>query len=490
MSDHPHVTSLVKLQKQAALNKHIDLLASKWRSMSANQKLKVFDTLSRPLQKKVMTEWRFIARPCQYDPATDEDWFLWLFTGGYGAGKTMAGSNWVVEQLKAGAKRPAIVGQTKNDVISTMIDSDGGILKACERAGIMAEHIPSKRRIIFPKLGRDVYAITYSADKPDQFKGPEHDAIWMDEQCKWTYPEAYKYLLTRARYGPSPKIFSSTTPERSEILDQQIPFMINAQIEGSEVIVYDHRVNDNPEAFIWVTQSETSDNTKLGKRELSVWNSQWGKSTNAQWALEGRILLDVPDALWTAKVIEDSRMYVPKSESAAHMTHELNLEKVVVAIDPAVTTGDNSDESGIVVCGIDTDGRGYVLEDASGKYSPVDCCRKADNLLKKWQADIVVYERNQGGDFVKETLRMVNPNMPMKDVWASKGKRTRAEPIVALYEQDRVRHVGHFDLLESQMMAFTMDNRVIKSPDRVDALVWGLTELMLGSSFDGEIIWL
>ena len=371
-----------------------------------------------------------------------------------------------------------------------MIDGPSGILVMCDREGIKHNYVPSQRRIYFPGLGDDFYAITYSADTPDQFKGPEHDCIWMDEQCKWTYPDAYKILLTRARMGNAPRIFSSTTPERSPILDEQIPHMINAQVEGSEVIVHDHRVNEDPSAYIWVSQSKTAENNTLGKLEQSVWAATYGNTRNREWALEGRILLDVPDALWTSKSIDNNRIEVPHHHRTEELINNFDIEKIVVAIDPAVTTGDKSDESGIMVVGMDEHGYGYVLEDASGKLGPVDCCTVATNLYKKWNADYIVYERNQGGDFVKETLRMVDSNLPIKDVWASKGKRTRAEPIVALYEQGKIKHIGHFDKLENQMMAFTSDNRVIKSPDRVDALVWGFTELMLTLSWDGVIEWL
>lgn len=471
-------------------NSELDILATTWRGLDPKNKLDILETLDPTLQKAIATEWRFTARPEQYLPKTDEDWFLWLFLGGYGAGKTWTGSHFVAHFIKQGYKAPALVGQTTHDVRNTMVEGPSGVLQALDSAGIKHRYLPSQRRIYLPDLGENVYMVTYSADSPDQFKGPEHDIIWMDEQCKWSYPEAYEYLLTRARHGEKPILFSSTTPERSLILDKQIPYMINARVEGSEVVVYDCKVNENPEAYIWVSQSKTSDNLALNSREQNVWGAMYGNTRNKEWALEGRILLDVPDALWTSKSIEKNRIDVPKHHRTEELLEELQIERVVVAVDPAVTTGEKSDESGIMVVGLDTSGYGYVLEDASGKLGPVECATCAINLYNKWLADAIIYERNQGGDFVKETFRMVDPKVPIKDVWASKGKRTRAEPIVAIYEQDKIKHVGEFPLLESQMLAFTPDNRVIKSPDRVDALVWGFTELLLQPTFDGEILWI
>lgn len=463
-------------------------LARAWQKLTPVQKLEVFDKADQDMKRRIATEWRFIARPEQYRPTYD-NWFLWLFLGGYGSGKTRAGAEWVVEQIKLGYNRIAIVGQTVNDVRTTMLEGPSGLFQALDREGIRYKYIPSTRRIVYKAQGKhEGMAITYSADKPDQFKGPAHDALWLDEQCKWTYPDAYQYLLTRARHGDDPRIFSSTTPERSPILDLQIPNMINARVEGSEVIVYDHPISDNPDAFIWVTQGRTQDNTALNDREKKIWEAQFSGTRMAEWALEGRILLDVPDAIWTPEMIDNNRIEVPKHNTIEELITELEIDRIVVAVDPAVTSGEKSDETGIVIAGIS--GKiAYILEDASCKLPPQEWCKKVVQLYHKWNADFVVIEKNNGGDFIRTAIQNIDYSIRVTEVWAKKGKVTRAEPIAALYEKGLVKHVGKFPKLENQMTAFTLDNRVIKSPDRVDALVYAVQKLNPGRGWDGTIVW-
>lgn len=400
--------------------------------------------------------WKFWARPNQRAP--EGDWNTWLVLAGRGFGKTRMGSEWIRENvcgsspLSAGPSswnRIALVAETAADARDVMVLGDSGIL-ACHPKDFRPEWSPTNRCLTWPNGAK---AWVYNATEPDQLRGPQHHAAWVDELAKFRYmQETWDQLQFGLRLGLHPQALVTTTPR---------PLPLIKKLMGDADTV--------------VTRGATLDNqANLAANTVKQLYERYGGTRLGRQELEGEILNDIPGALWSRVSIDDSRVFeVPK-----------DLDRVIVAVDPATSNNEGSDEHGIIVVGLarDKDGyaRGYVLEDGTIRGNPEDWARKAINLYRKWEADKIVAEKNQGGLMVESTLKAVDRSVPVKLVHASRGKVTRAEPISALYEQGRVHHVGRFDALEDQMCLFSIDNiRSISngSPDRVDALVWGLTEI-------------
>jgi predicted phage terminase large subunit-like protein len=296
-------------------------------------------------------------------------------------------------------------------------------------------------------------ATSFSAEESERLRGPNHDAAWCDELCAWDNAQSTLDMLQfTMRAGRDPRICITTTPKPTPLLK----FLVVQ--EGKGVIItrgstFDNSANLAP-SFLDALKARYS-GTRLGRQEI-----------------DAEILSDVPGALWRLEQIDATRLPAEGSP--------LWLNRIVVAVDPAVSTSEGSDETGIVACGIDEAGHFYVIDDQSGRYAPHEWAQRAINTYRRWNADRIVIEANQGGAMVTSTLRHVDPNVPIREVHASRGKVTRAEPVSALYEQGRVSHVGNFPELEDQMCAFTSDfnrNTAGYSPDRVDALVWALTSL-------------
>ena len=380
--------------------------------------------------------WRDIARPAQVAP--DGEWTAWLYVGGRGAGKTRAGAEWVHEQVARGARRVALIGPTAGDVRDVMVEGESGILNC---GPVRPAYEPSKRRVTWPN---GAIATTYSADEPDRLRGPQHDAAWADEIAAWRYPAAWDMMMLGLRLGTSPQVVATTTPK---------PVKIVRDLLGSAVVTrsttYDNLDNLAPTFREQILSRY--EGTRLGRQELLA-----------------ELLEDVPGALWTRDLIERSRGDAPE-----------HMARIVVAIDPAVTSGEQSDATGIIVAGV-SGNVGFVLEDLSGRFPPEHWARLATDAYRRWGADRIVAEANNGGDLVASVLRAVDANVPVRLVRASRGKRARAEPVSALYEQERVIHCGTFPELEDELCVWTPDTA--ESPDRLDAMVWGLTDLMLTKS--------
>lgn len=400
--------------------------------------------------------WQFWARSNQIAP--QGQWNTWLVLAGRGFGKTRMGSEWIRENVcgtsplaapSSGWRRIALVAETAADARDVMVLGDSGIL-ACHPKDMRPEWSPTNRRLTWPN---GVEAWVYNATEPDQLRGPQHHAAWVDELAKFRYmQETWDQLQFGLRLGQHPQALVTTTP-------RPLPLIKKLMADPDTV----------------VTRGATIDNqANLASNTIKQLYDRYGGTRLGRQELEGEILMDIPGALWNRDTIDGSRIYdVPK-----------DLERVYVAVDPAVSNNEGSDEHGIVVVGLarDKDGyaRGYVLEDGTIRGSPEDWARKAVNLYRTWSADKIVAEKNQGGQMVESTIKAVDRSVSVKLVHASRGKVVRAEPISALYEQGRVHHVGRFDQLEDQMCLFSVDNiRSISngSPDRVDALVWGLTEI-------------
>jgi predicted phage terminase large subunit-like protein len=399
-------------------------------------------------------DWASKARPGQLPPPGD--WKYWLQLAGRGYGKTRSGSEWVRSIAESGDYRNiGLIGPTASEIRDVMIEGPSGIL-AISPSWSRPEYEPSKRRITWPNGAQ---GIIRSADEPESLRGPNFDAAWCDELAKWRYLQtAWDNLMLALRIGRGTKCVITTTPRPVKVLRDLV------KREGDGVIItrgstHENAANLDPEFIAEITARYAG--TRIGRQEL-----------------DAEILNDVPGALWGRDQLDRLRVdEVPE------------LSRIVVAVDPAATSGEHSDETGIVVVGIDNKGRAFVLEDRSGRFQPHEWARIAISAYRKYQADRIVAETNHGGEMVEHTIRSVDPSVSFKAVTASRGKHTRAEPCSALYEQGRVFHVGAFLELEDQMCSFAI-GAAQDHDDRVDALVWCLTELMLGEgNVQGYIDW-
>lgn len=415
-------------------------------------------TTVEELKFSLRWHWPFWARPNQRAP--EGKWNTWVVLAGRGFGKTKMGSEWIRENVCGktplapppggdGWKRIALVAETAADARDVMVLGDSGILN-CHPKDFRPEWSPTNRRLTWPN---GVQAWVYNATEPDQLRGPQHGAAWVDELAKFRYmQETWDQLQFGLRLGDHPQVLVTTTP-------RPMP-LIKKLVQDADTVV---------------TRGSTLDNKdNLAENTIKQLYDRYGSTRLGRQELEGEILGDIPGALWTREAIDMARMTEAPDD----------LERVFVAVDPAASSNEGSDENGIVVVGLarDKDGyaRGYVLEDASLRGSPEEWAKKAVLMYRKWQADKIVAEKNNGGEMVEHVIRSVDRSVPIKLVHASRGKIVRAEPISALYEQGRVHHVGRFDELEDQMCTFSVDqirNESTGSPDRVDALVWGLTEI-------------
>ncbi len=374
------------------------------------------------------------------------DWRVWLLLAGRGFGKTRTGAELV--RLRVGmrtARHVALVAPTAADARDVMVEGESGLL-AIAPPWNRPEYEPSKRRLTWEN---GAIATTYSADEPARLRGPQHDFAWCDELAAWRYPEAWDMLMFGLRLGDDPRAVVTTTPRPTRLIKALVADPKVAVTRGS---TYDNKNNLAPAFLEQIVRRY--EGTRLGRQEL-----------------EAEILEDVPGALWTHGLIDATRVNTVPS-----------LTRIVVAIDPAVSADEHADETGIVVAGKDAAGHGYVLADLSGRYAPTEWARAAIAAYRSHGADRVVAEVNNGGDMVEATLRMVDPAVSFAAVHASHGKVARAEPVAALYEQGRVHHLGALPRLEDQMCCFAHDyDRVASgySPDRVDALVWALSELLV-----------
>ena len=384
------------------------------------------------------------ARPEQIAP--DGDWDIWLILAGRGWGKTRTGAQWVREQVQNGARRIALIGETASDTRDVMVEGISGILSVYPDAD-RPLYEPSKRRITWPN---GAVAITFNATEPDQLRGPNFDLAWCDELAKWRYArETWDQLQFGLRIGDHPRVLVTTTPRPIEL--------VKAIVAGSEGKVH-------------ITRGNTMDNrSNLAEKFLEKIVARYDGTRLGRQELRGEILGDIPNALWTYAQIESARVREQPEE----------LDRIIVAVDPAISNTETSDEHGIIVAGYEQgSNEAYVLEDASMTGTPMQWARRAIALHDEYEADGIVVEINQGGDMVAQTLRSVRNNIPIIEVRASRGKHIRAEPIASLYEQGRVHHVGAFPELETQMTQMTTFGFEGEgSPDRLDALVWALSNL-------------
>jgi phage terminase large subunit-like protein len=391
----------------------------------------------------LLYDWEgFHARPDQIEPPGD--WYIWTALAGRGWGKTRTGGEWVKKREANGARHIALVAETAADARDVMVEGESGLLRLYPKSD-RPLYEPSKRRVTWSS---GAVATLFNATEPDQLRGPQFDTAWADEIAKWRYArECWDMLQFGMRLGDNPRVMITTTPRPIEL--------VKAIIAGLEGKVH-------------VTRGSTFDNAaNLAAPFLERVRQKYEGTRLGRQELEAEILGDLPGALWSMSGLD-----------AYRLRSQPTLARIVVAVDPAVTATEASDEHGIIVAGMAADKRGVVLEDASLQGSPNDWAKRAVSLYRSYDADAIVIEVNQGGDMVAHTIRTIDPNVKIKEVRASRGKHVRAEPIAALYEQGRVAHVGSFPELEAQMTQMTTNGYEGEgSPDRVDALVWAMTEL-------------
>lgn len=397
--------------------------------------------------------WRSVARDSQLAPPGD--WRNWLIMAGRGFGKTRAGAEWVLEIADSCPDaRIALVGASLAEVRAIMVEGESGLL-ACSPPWRTPEFEPSLRRIRF---ANGALAMMYSASEPETLRGPQHSHAWCDEIAKWPVShqratKCWDNLLMGLRHGKDQRIVSTTTPRPVPLVQRLLADQAGLQITRGSTF---ENAGNLPPPFL-ALMSEQFAGTALGRQEL-----------------DGEMLEDVEGALWTRSLVERCRDPDPGDPPL----------RVVIGVDPPASA--QGDECGIVVCGLGASGVAQVLADCSvGPATPERWARAVAAAAQAWQADRVVAEANQGGAMVASVLRAAEITLPVRLVHASRGKAARAEPVAALYEAGRVRHTGMFPALEDQLcglMAAGGYEGPGRSPDRADALVWALSELMLGRS--------
>lgn len=414
----------------------------------AERKLAI-DELTDAQAHGLLTDWRFWARPKQLPPPGD--WDTWVLDAGRGFGKTRAGAGWMQERAYEFKGRwMALIGRTIADVRDYQIEGPGGLLRNAP-PDRRPEYIAGKRRVTWPNGS---WATIYTDEEPEALRGFSGDTAWLDEFAKYRNPEDVWENLDfgmREASTDQPRRVITTTPRPLAILKQIIADKRTVTVIGSS---YENRTNLDPKWFAETLKKY--EGTRIGRQEIYA-----------------EILGDYPGALWSRRSLDENRVRAAPG-----------LVRVVVSVDPNISSGEDANEHGIIVSGRATDNQAYVLDDFSARGSPDQWARKSVAAYKQYAADVIVAEANQGGEMVRSVIHSVDATVPVKLVHASRGKFIRAEPIASLYEQGRVHHVGVLGQLEDQMIEFTPDRAADRSdgysPDRVDALVWGITELFPG----------
>lgn len=379
-----------------------------------------------------------------------------MVLAGRGFGKTRAGAEWVRGLVESGdAKRIALVAPTLSDARAVMVEGESGLLAVCPPWN-RPKFTASTRTLEWPN---GAIATLYGAEEPERLRGPQHDAAWADELCAWRRDEdTWDMLMFGLRLGHNPRTMITTTPKPTGLLKKLVAAGNVALTKGS---TFDNLENLAPTFKAEIIAKY--EGTRLGRQELMA-----------------EILEDVPGALWARAMLDDARVSTAPA-----------LDRIVVAVDPPATAGEKADECGLIAAGVDARGHAYVLADGTTQgLSPHAWAARAVGLYHILQADRIVAEINQGGAMVESLIAQVDASVPVRTVHATRSKAVRAEPVAALYERGLVHHVGAFPQLEDQMCEFTGARAVKgsgKSPDRVDALVWALTDLMLRAAAQPQI---
>ena len=431
--------------------------------MEASKKMKPSEELWNCLTRlkkaeaeafNLRTSWLETARDKQLQPKVEH--YIWLILAGRGWGKTRTGAQDIaLYALRNPNVNCAVVAPTHGDLRRVCFGGNSGLLSILPKECFLnSKDLKGYSSSVSEvRLFNGSKITGYAAQEPDRLRGPQFHRAWCDEVAAWRYPEAFDQLMFGLRLGDNPQCVITTTPKPIQL--------IKNLVERDDV---------------YVTRGNTFENeANLAESALTMLKEKYEGTTIGRQELYAEIVDDIDGALWTNKLIDRTRL---------QKDTEKDLSQIIVAIDPAVTANANSDETGIIVVGKDFNNNFYVLEDLSGRHSADKWGRIAINAFYEWEADRIVAEVNNGGDLVERLIRNIDTNVPYRSVRATRGKILRAEPIAALYEQDRVHHIGLYPELEQQMCSYTGETNT--SPDRLDALVWGLTEL---SKSKGQVNW-
>ena len=395
--------------------------------------------------------WVATARPNQLTPPGE--WNVWLVMAGRGFGKTRVGAEDTADyMIGTPGVRVAIVAPTFADARDTCVEGESGLLAVLERYKFVpGKNMSWNRTEGSLKLPNRSQAKLFSAEKPARLRGPQHHRAWVDElaQVVRDAPDTWDMLMFGLRLGTRPQVVATTTPLPVKVVKELVK-----------------RANDD----VMLTRGSTYDNAEhLAGPALKTLRERYEGTRLGRQELHADLLDDVPGALWARSWLDDHRVQrMPE------------MSRAVVGVDPAVTSGEDADETGIVVAGTGVDGRYYVVADRSVRTTPLDWAGRVVAAYDDYDANDVVIETNQGGEALATLLRQIRPNLPIREVHAKKGKRVRAEPVSALYEQGKVSHVGALDVLEDQMVTWLPEQ--VESPDRMDAMVYALLYLSAGGS--------
>lgn len=420
-------------------------------SLPEAERQRLLTELTPEVKAALAFHWPFWARPEQIEP--EGDWTFWLILAGRGWGKTRTGAETVRKWVQTD-DMVNLIGATVDDARDIMIEGESGILAIC----------PNDERPVYKKSERKLewpngaVSLVFTADEPERLRGKQHKRLWADELAAWRYGESWDQAKFGLRLGRQPRAIITTTPKPIKYLKDLLKDKATVVTRGT---TYDNRANLAPTFFQEIIKRY--EGTRLGRQELNA-----------------ELLEDIPGALWTRDMI----LHLPRT-SAPH------FRRVVVGIDPAVSTSDGANETGLICVGEGMDGKGYVIADRSGVYQPKQWAREASLMAREFQANYAVAEVNQGGDMVEAVIRSEDPQLYVKQVRATRGKYLRAEPVSALYARGNIIHLDTFEALEDQMCSFTPDHDRANngSPDRLDAMVWAVTDLfpsLVNVSFDED----
>lgn len=408
-------------------------------NLSDEERIKLFNSMSENEALNILYNWSVWGRDKQQEPLGD--WRTWLVLAGRGFGKTRTGAETIrkyIESNKFG--RIALVGATAADVRDVMVEGESGIINISP-PWFKPIYEPSKRRITWPN---GAIATLFSAEEPDRLRGPQVAAAWCDEICAWRYDEdTWDNLMFGLRLGNNPKCIVTSTPKPTKLLKEIIRSTTTALTKGT---TYENKSNLAKSFFTEIISKY--EGTRIGRQELMA-----------------ELLEDTVGALWNRKILDDGRVKVAPE-----------LKRIIVSVDPAATSKKSSNETGIIVLGLAANQEGYILDDLSVRGTPEEWAKISVEAYNKYRADRIIAESNQGGEMVSYTIKTIDDKVPVKLIHASRGKYTRAEPVSSLYSQNKVHHVGSLGVLEDQLCTWVQGE---ESPDRLDALVHGVTELML-----------
>lgn len=417
--------------------------------------------------------WRFVARPKQLAPPGR--WTYWYVMAGRGFGKTLTGAQWTKEKALERRCRIGLIGPTRGDVRATMVEGETGLLSVIPNAALLGQSRETawNKTTLELTLANETILTGFSSERPDRVRGPQHDYVWGEEVSSWkdankpadALNSTWSNMKLGLRLGPNPQACLTSTPKANKLTRDLVELALTGALRLVKGSSYENRANLS-DAW-WEVVVAPMEGTRTGRQEIMA-----------------ELLEDVEGALWTKGMLDLTRVPLPvgwQRDPALRQEWLQRMQRIVVGVDPNTTSGESADAAGIVVAGLSF-GQGYVLDDRTQtRGGPAAWSQASVDAYHDWEADKVIVETNNGGEMCEMVIHAADPGVPVKRISASRGKRTRAEPVALLYVRDeehereeKIRHVGAFPDLEDEMTTWTPEE---ESPNRMDALVWALTEL-------------